>query len=173
MHDIPISAPGVTVRRAPADPQVLLHCHPEAADEIARASGLRLPEAMLTSATTGSWSALHLSPDEWLLIGEPGEADVTPRFAAAAHPLSLVDVSERSLAVDIAGPNADRLLNGGCALDFAQFGEGSCTRTLFGRVTVMLWWRNQAIRMSYPCSYDDYICSLLAAIAQDLADEAN
>lgn len=172
MHDISIAGPGFTVRRVPADRQVLLHCHPEAAGETAQGSGLQLPEVMLTSATTGSWSALHLSPDEWLLIGEPGAEDVTPRFAGAAHPLSLVDVSERSLAVDIAGPNAAGLLNCGCPLDFDRFGEGSCTRTLFGKVTVMLWWRDHAIRMSYSRSYDDYIRGLIAAVAQDLADDA-
>lgn len=172
MHDISIAGPEFTVRRAPTDRQVLLHCHPEAAGDTARVSGLALPEVMLTSVTTGNWSALHLSPDEWLLIGEPGAEDVTPRFAGAAHPLSLVDVSERSLAVDIEGRNAGGLLNGGCPLDFDQFGGGSCTRTLFGKVTVMLWWRDHAIRMSYPRSYDDYIRALIEAVAQDLADEA-
>lgn len=170
MRELAIARPRFEARRAPVDRQVLLHCEPEVAPQLARAMGLELPDVTLTSGRAGNWSALHLSPDEWLLIGAPGDPDLAPRFASASQqfPLSLVDVSERSLAIDIAGPDAAKLLNGACPLDFDRFVAGACTRTLFGKVTVMLWHRGQAIRMSYPRSFDDYVCTLLAAIVADL-----
>lgn len=174
MPELVTSAPGVEARRVAPDRQLLLHCDPEDARQIAQLTGLELPEVMLTSGHHGGWDALHLSPDEWLLIGEIGTPEVQPRLEAVMDrfALSLVDVSERSRSIDISGVSAARLLNGGCPLDFEAFGEGACTRTLFGKVTVMLWWRVQGVRMSYSRSFDDYVCALLTAIAADLADEA-
>lgn len=173
MLELVTSAPRVQARRVTPDRQLLLHCEPEDAQQIARLAGVMLPEAMLTSGHGEGWDALHLSPDEWLLIGELGTAELEPRFMAALDrfALSLVDVSERSLAIEIAGADAARLLNGACPLDFDMFGEGACTRTLFGKVTVMLWRRGQVMRMSYPRSFDAYVCALLTAIAADLTDE--
>ena len=172
MRELSIAGTRFLARRALADRQVLLHCDPDDAPELAKATGLHLPQVMLTSTQTGTWSALHLSPDEWLMIGEKASPDLEPRFAEAARrfPLSLVDVSERSLSIDIDGSDAALLLNGACPLDFDRFGPGSCTRTLFGKVTVMVWRRGQAVRMSYARSFDDYVCLLLAAVAVDLGE---
>lgn len=174
MPELIASAPGAEARRADHDRQLLLHCLPEEAVDIARLTELALPSAMLTVSQAAGWSALHLSPDEWLLIGALDAPDPTPRIAGAGESfaLSLVDVSERSLAIDITGTAGPDLLNGACPLDFASFGANACTRTLFGKVTIMLWRRGEAIRMSYPRSYDGYVCTLLRTIATDLADVA-
>ena len=173
MRELRISGANFEVLRAPADRQVLLHCEPDDASAIAEATGLSLPVVMLTSARANGWNALHLSPDEWLLIGEASAPDLDPLFAGASgrFALSLVDVSERSLSIDIGGTDPARVLNGACPLDFAQFGAGACTRTLFGKITVMLWRREHAIRMSYPRSFDDYVVTLLAAVAADLDED--
>lgn len=173
MPELVTFAPRVQARRVAPDRQLLLHCEPDDAQHIARLSGLLLPDVMLRSGHHEGWDALHLSPDEWLLIGEIGTPELEPRLKAAMErfALSLVDVSERSLAIDIDGVDTARLLNGACSLNFETFGEGACTRTLFGKVTVMLWWRGQSVRMSYPRSFDDYVCALLTAIAADLTDE--
>ena len=174
MHELIIAGAQFQARRAQADCQLLLHCDPNDAPQIGRLTGLDLPDVMLTSGQAGGWHALHLSPDEWLLIANADEANLGSRFAAASQqfPLSLVDVSERSLSLDIDGDDATLLLNGACPVDFDTFQLGGCTRTLIGKVTVMLWRRGQTVRMSYPRSYDAYVCGLLTAIGADLAQGA-
>ena len=61
MRELSIAGTRFLARRALADRQVLLHCDPDDAPELAKATGLHLPEVMLTSTQTGTWSALHLS----------------------------------------------------------------------------------------------------------------
>src|ERR687898_480955 len=59
----------------------------------------------------------------------------------AAPPASLVDVSHRHRAFEVSGPAAAALLNEGCPLDLddAAFPAGACTRTLFGKIEILLW----------------------------------
>lgn len=153
-----IERPGLTVRRRAPESQWLLHCAP------GDAAGLGLPAAMLTSAPAGAAQVLHLAPDEWLLIG-PAEG-APPPVPAVAH--ALVDVSERTLGVTIAGARAGDLLAAGCPVDLARFPVGACSRTLFGKVTVTLWRTGDlAFRLDYARSFDGYVTRLLALAAED------
>lgn len=161
------------VSRLAADAQLLLHGAPGDAARLSELGGIALCERMLGVRATGDWNALHLSPDEWLLIGPSDDRDnVAARFAGASIPLSLVDISERSLGVEVGGRASSKLLNTGCPLDFYDdaFPAGSCTRTLFGKAPVMIWRPPTAdhYRMHYGRSFDDYVTANIMTAAHDV-----
>lgn len=164
----PLENAAATVHPAPALAHLLLHCEPHRAEAIGTRADLRLPDGMLDSATTGGWSALHLAPDEWLLIGDPdGASDMTDALAEAGKtaPLSLVDVSDRFVAWDVSGPRVEDLLAAGCSMDLApaSFPVGRCTRTLFGKTTVTLWRTgDKTFRLEAARSFGPYVEALLA-----------
>lgn len=170
MDDYLIVADQVEVRRAAAEAEWLLHCNPADSSAVGVALGLTLDITMLRASPTDAWSALHLSPDEWLLIGPAGEgSEFAEQLLGCPAAVSLVDVSARALAYDIAGTGATDLLSGGCPLDLNGLAEGGCTRTLFGKAAIMLWRRGDSFRLSYSRSFDEYVTLLLRAIADDLA----
>lgn len=165
-----LSLAGAEARRASDDAQLLLHGDPRDQEALSALAGFKLPKTLLTAAGDNGWSALHLSPDEWLLIGPEAErTDMTARFEASPVALSLVDISHRSVAIDLSGPRAADLLAGGCPLDLDAIPDGGCTRTLFGKATVLLWRRGDDWRIAQARSYDTYVVDLLRAVAEDLA----
>jgi len=107
------------------------------------AFGVALPrEACRRNEADGRF-ALWLGPDEWLLI-VPG-SDPAPLFdaieaATAGLPHSLVDVSARSVGIEIAGERAAFVLNQGNPLDLSleAFPVGMCTRTVFHKAEIVL-----------------------------------
>lgn len=107
------------------------------------AFGVALPrEACRFNAAAGRF-AFWLGPDEWLLLA-PG-AEAAPLFAAieaatAGLPHSLVDVSARSVGIEIAGDKAAFVLNQGNPLDLSldAFPVGMCTRTVFHKAEIVL-----------------------------------
>ena len=168
-----IGRSNLTVSRIEPDAQLLLHCDPSDSASLASQVGLVLDKGMLRSERSGLWNALHLAPDEWLLIGPTGaEAELTKKLGNVSIPQSLVDVGERTLSLEIAGAAAERVINGGCPLDLqiSEFPPGACTRTLFGKVMILLWRLSDrdCFRMQYGRSYDDYIRALLALASEDL-----
>ena len=162
----------LTIARLAPDAHLLLHCAPEDAAALGGAGGVTLGSDMLRAISSGSWDALHLAPDEWLLVGPTGEAEaLAERLAASAVVQSLVDVGERSLALAIEGPSATMLLAAGCPLDLgeAAFPVGACTRTLFGKSSVMLWrLAHHRFRLEYARSFDGYVTGLLSLAAHDV-----
>ena len=176
MPDPFVQAPGLRVSPAIPEAQWLLHCSPEDAPSLALAAGISLPLQMLRSEETEGVHALHLAPDEWLLIA-PAEqsAGLAARFEAAGHlALSLVDIGERSLGVDLGGERAADLVNAGCPLDLREnsFPAGSCSRTLLGKAAVMLWRLpgQNGFRLQYGRSFDDYVTAFIRLAAQDLPE---
>lgn len=171
MAEAIVDRPDLRVARLPADARLVLHGAPEDASTLAVAGELSLPTAMLTAETGGGWTALHLAPDEWLLIGPfDGAAALIERFAGCGTPHSLVDVGERSLALDVSGSTATTLLAAGCPLDLdgVAFQVNACSRSLLGKVTVTLWRTGPlAWRLEYGRSFDDYVVGLLSLAAQD------
>lgn len=164
---------GVAVTRERHGAQLALHLDPADARAFADAAGVALAEAMPRVAATGEWRSLRLAPDEWLLLGPAGDA---ARIAGAARglaaPHSLVDVSSRMLALRIEGPAAAALVASACPLDLAHaaFPPGAATRTLFGKVTVVLerLCEQDCFRMQYGRSYDAYVTELIRTAAPDL-----
>ena len=170
MIDLLVDRPGLTIRRAPVAAHLLVHCGPADAAAIGTAVGVDLPAAMLTSCATGGWHALHLAPDEWLLIGAPADAPMLMhRFAAVAAPHSLVDIGERSPGLQIAGSHAVALLAAGCPLDVERMATGACTRTLFGKAMVILWRTGDGFTLEYARSFDDYVTRLARLAAEDVS----
>ena len=173
MSDL-IVARTVMVRAADHRSHLLLHCDPSDAPGIAEQLSLKLPADMLDSAASAVWSALHLAPDEWLMIGPEADAErLTTAFAAAGAtwPLSLVDISDRLIAFQIEGQEAATLLAAGCPLDLdcAAFGVGRCTRTLFGKAMVMVWRTGpQVFRLEVARSFAPYVMDLLSVAAREL-----
>lgn len=175
MAEILVERADLLVTRDEPAAQLVLHCEPADAPALAAAAGLALPGAMLRAETTAGWRALHLAPDEWLLVGPAAERDrVVGRIEAAAAPCSLVDVGERGLTLRVEGGAATTLLNAGCPLDLGDraFPPGACTRTLFGKATVVLERSRDAdcFRMQYGRSFDGYVIGLIRAAATDLPE---
>lgn len=170
MADALIELPDAFVRPLPSVGRWLLHCEPDDAAAVGAALKLDLPSTMLRSAAAGDWHALHLAPDEWLLIGDEV---CGPKLTAAAEtipfPLSLVDVSDRTLGLEIAGAAATTLLAAGCPLDLADaaFPNGACTRTIFGKAPVMLWRRGDLYWLEAARSFMDYVTLLLETAARE------
>jgi sarcosine oxidase subunit gamma len=89
-------------------------------------------------------SVLWLGPDEWLLLAPDGETDAlfkTLTDALHGNPASVVDVSDRQVAIGVLGQKATETLNAFNALDLHEdaFPVGTCTRTLFGKAEIVLW----------------------------------
>ena len=94
-----------------------------------------LPPLMSVSSA-GSSDLLALAPDEWLLLGAG-----PIKLPSTVGNVSVVNVTDRQCAIEIAGRTAADLIAAGCPLDLRSraFPEGRCTRTLFGRSEITLW----------------------------------
>ncbi|QLP96933.1 MAG: sarcosine oxidase subunit gamma [Rhodoblastus sp.] len=122
-------------------------------------------------ASAGSRAALWLGPDEWLLVAEGERPDALAAALAAAigdRPHSLVDVSQRQIGLDVAGPLAARA-SAGCPLDLreAAFPVGFATRTMLAKSEIVLWRRGpNAYRVEVWRSFADYVAAFLAEAAR-------
>lgn len=106
--------------------------------------GVDFPRDACRSATKEQRSVLWLGPDEWLLLAPDSEADALMRTLTEAlrgEPASIVDISDRQVAIGVSGPKAAETLNAFNALDLDEdsFPVGMCTRTLFGKAEIVLW----------------------------------
>jgi sarcosine oxidase subunit gamma len=111
---------------------------------IGRAFGVALPREACRAATGGVRAALWLGPDEWLLIAPDGEASslmAAMGEVLGEEPASLVEISDRQVAIEVAGDKAAEAINAFNALDLDidAFPVGMCTRTLFGKAEIVLW----------------------------------
>ena len=108
------------------------------------AFGVVLPEDACRANAAGDRAVLWLGPEEHLLLAPVGDAQaIATQLASAlsgiAH--SLVNVSQRQVAVQVSGSDSSELLNSGCPLDLdpVAFPPGMCTRTLIGKAEAVLW----------------------------------
>ncbi len=170
MADVLLDRPGLVLTRAGATRRIVLHCAPRDAAAIGRAIGVELAEPMLRVASSGGWRALHLAPDEWLLIGAAQDPGALRAPAADLPPCSLVDVSARDHEVVIVGPLVAALLAAGCPLDLSPAATplGACTRTLLGKATVVLERDAACFRIHYARSFEDYVLEFLGSASEDL-----
>ena len=132
------------------------------------------PLAPLRSNVQGERAALWMGPDEWLLIAEDGAGALLGQIEAALAdvPHALFDVSHRQAGLEIAGPEAARLLNAGVALDLGleAFPAGMVVRTLYHKAEIVLWrlapdrWRLETGR-----SFAAYVAAALKRGAEDWA----
>jgi heterotetrameric sarcosine oxidase gamma subunit len=96
---------------------------------------------------------LWLGPDEYHVIG-----DAPPPVTAN----SIVDISDRTVAFRVTGPRAAWCLNTFCGLDLDAVPAQFCTRTLFGKAEIILWYRGDAeFHIETARSYAPYVWALL------------
>lgn len=90
-------------------------------------------------------STLWLGPDEWLLVGRPGSAaaldsQIRQAVDEASALVSIVDVSANRTTLELGGPQARAVLEGGCSIDLhpRAFEPGRCGQTLLARANVIV-----------------------------------
>ncbi|RWX79107.1 sarcosine oxidase subunit gamma family protein [Neorhizobium lilium] len=155
----------------PAGPaeRISLRARAEDVAALSNAIGLDLPVRPKTSASGNGRTALWLGPDEWLVIGEAGLVQAAAS-SGALH--SATDVSHRNTAILVSGPGAAAAINSGCPLDLslAAFPVAACTRTLLGKVEiVLLRTAEDAFRVEVWRSFSGYAFGLLGEGARDAA----
>jgi len=146
---------------------------PEVMAVAGHAFGVTLPMQACRSTEGDMRAALWLGPDEQLLLVQQSEwAQALSALQSALAPLphSLVDISQRQLALQVSGACAVELLGAGCPLDLhpTAFPVGMCTRTLFAKAPIVLW-RTAAdsFHVEVWRSYALYVQHLLRLIGQE------
>ena len=141
----------------------ILQGGPAARKAAGEAFGVSLPDTACRANAADGRAALWLGPDEHLLLGPATDAqgifiDLEAALSGIAH--SLVDVSQRQIAVQLNGTDASALLNSGCPLDLdpEAFPAGMCTRTLLAKAEVVLWRRGiEEYHLEVGRSFSDYV----------------
>ncbi len=123
------------------------------------------------AVVTGPRAALHLGPDEWLVIAPEDEAEALLAGAVGRF-ASVVDVSHRNTGIDVAGPRAVEMLAAFVALDLAEaaFPVGMATRTLLGKAEIILWRTAvDGFRIEVWRSFAPYVWQCLAEAGREFA----
>jgi len=168
----------VVLRALPAAARYILRGAPATLAHAGEAIGVAISPLACRAATGGSRAALWLGPDEQLLLDADGVAGAVEAVLAEALrdiPHSLVDVSHRQTALQVAGPHALRVLSVGCPLDLheAAFPVHMCTRTVLSKAEVVLWRTGADIfHIEVWRSFAPYVSQLLAEAARELAASA-
>jgi sarcosine oxidase subunit gamma len=157
------------VRRAPLARYLLQGGRP-VRDAAGKAFGISLPEVACRAHAGGERAALWLGPEEHLLLAPPTEArtletQLDGALQGLAH--SLVDVSQRQVALAVSGPRARDLLESGCPLDLdaERFAVNACARTLFAKAEVVLWRRGaEEYHLEVARSFADYVLEWVRAV---------
>ena len=153
--------------------RLALRAGAEAAAAMGGALGVTLGDAPCRATVAGDRAALWLGPDEWLLLAPDGDA---PALVAAASLVlsewaaSIVDVSHRTVAIEISGVRAADTLNAFCALDLDPhaFPIGMCTRTVFGKSEIVLWrTAAETFRIEVARSFVPYVLACLEEGARE------
>lgn len=165
------SFPQVSITPAPPASRLSLRASRASLGALSEALGLDLPIKPKISATKGNRAILWLGPDEWLLIA-PATDDLEASLVQVTAFHSAVDISHRNVGFLIAGKGAEATLAAGCPQDLSlvAFPVGTCTRTVFGKIEIVLW-RTGADKFRLECwrSFADYALQLLTLAARDAA----
>ena len=137
------------------------------------AFSLQLPLEACRAAEGDARAALWLGPDEQLLLVQQSDWEatlvaLTRRLAGLPH--SLVDISQRQLALQVQGPQVAEILSAGCPLDLHPdaFPIGMCTRTLFLKAPIVLWrTAADAFHLEVWRSFVPYVQQLLREVARE------
>ncbi|WP_274425871.1 sarcosine oxidase subunit gamma [Chelativorans sp. YIM 93263] len=136
---------------------------------LSEALGLELPQRPKSTSTKGNRAALWLGPDEWLVIDEDG-ADLMAICGKIPDLHSAVDTSHRNVAIEVSGARSADVLSAGCPQDLslARFPVGASSRTVFGKVEIILWRRDeQTFHVECWRSFSAYGFDLLEAAARE------
>ena len=160
---------GISLEPCAIAERVLLRADNEAVAALTGVLGIELPAAPKSSTIAGPVMALWLGPDEWLLIGEPGN-DLNAKLASAeGGDFSAVDISHRNTAITVTGERAAIALSAGCPQDLslAAFPVGACSRTILGKAEIVLLREAEnAFRVECWRSFSDYVWKYLVDAAK-------
>lgn len=137
------SVPVAGLRALPSAARFVFRGREAAIGPAGTAFGVELPREACRFNNAQGRFALWLGPDEWLLLApalSPAPIFEAIEAAVGGAPHSLVDVSARSVGIEISGAQAARVLNHGCPLDLhiSAFPVGMSTRTLLGKAEIVL-----------------------------------
>jgi sarcosine oxidase subunit gamma len=125
-----------------------------------------LPMEPNTAIDDGHRAALWLGPDEWLILGSPGDEhaiteELEAAFVGSHH--SVVDVSANRVAIELTAADRSELLSCVCSLDLEPpaWRAGRCAQTLVGRAQVILREREATTVILVRPSFADYLVDLL------------
>jgi sarcosine oxidase subunit gamma len=174
----PIAEPypgvGISIRPLPGEARFSLRLNEEAAKAVGEAAGFRLDIPLNSCAGAAERSAARLGPNEWLLIGPEGDAEIIPgqiEAALAGHFHTLVDIGHRNVAIEVSGRHAVEVLNSGCPLDLATaaFPAGTATRTLMGKAEIVLMRLDDGPTYRVECwrSFAQYVLGFLNEAARE------
>ncbi len=124
----PVTLPGVKISLAPAMQRYSLRARNPATLE--KIIGAKLPHKI--GDTIGDIACL--GPDEWLWRSAKG----APEAMGEGEPVSIVDISDRSVCFILDGPHAAATLASGCPLDLDHFAVGRTTRTIYESVEIVI-----------------------------------
>ncbi len=124
----PFSATGLTITLGPPMQRWSLRARDPSV--LATLLGTAVPERI--GETLGPIACL--GPDEWLWRS----GDRVPPALGGGLPVSIVDVSERSIGLVLDGTSARAALNSGCPLDLERFAVGRTSRTVYDGVEIIL-----------------------------------
>jgi len=117
-------------------------------------------------------SALRLGPNEWLVVGAPGEvAAILARLeqATAGRHAQALDVSASRTVIELTGARATEILEMGCGHDLhpRAFPPGHCAAAILARTGVILELVDAAPtwRVYVRASYARYLRHWLSAAA--------
>jgi sarcosine oxidase, subunit gamma len=119
---------GVTISLAP--PMARYSLRARQAQALETLLGIKVPKKI--GETEGGIACL--GPDEWFLRAD---ADTMIPMGEGL-PLSITNVSERSVGIVIDGPGAAALIMSGCPQDLDRFAVGRASRTIFETVEIIL-----------------------------------
>ncbi len=125
----PFEAPGVTI--AVAGPASRHSVRSRDSALIERVLDTRVPTAI--GETIGG--VMRLGPDELFVLGPPGRSIESP----AQEPVSITDISDRSVGFTIEGPRSIDVLSAGCPLDLQKLATGRAVRTIYETVEVIIF----------------------------------
>ena len=171
----PVAVPGLlTVTALAPQARLVFRGNAAAAARAGDVFGVPLPTDMCRAHATANRAALHLGPDEWLLLAP--EAELTAVMGAIGQalesdPHSLVDASHRDAGLLVAGVAAASTLNVGCPLDLdiEAFPVGMCTRTLLGKAEIVLWRTGaESFRVETARSFAHYVQAFLEEASREL-----
>lgn len=157
----------------PADPatRLALRAPRESVAALSTALSVALPQKPKLSAVDGARVALWLGPDEWMVI-DLGRGALAAALAGVKALHSAVDISHRNIGIVVAGPGAEATIAAGCPQDLtlAAFPVGACTRTVLGRIEIVLWRMGETeFRVECWRSFSDYAFAFLEDAAKDAA----
>lgn len=108
------------------------------------ALGVGLPVGANTRVSAGDVTVLWLGPDEWLVVGPPGnDTRMEKQLSDAVAPQGgyVTDIGESRTVIAVSGVKARDVLAKGCPLDLHSlvFGQDACAQSLVGNVNVALY----------------------------------